>query len=183
MAKVSNLKSPLTVGMSEIDHLLKELPDSISIAAVRASARKGGKIIQQAAKSNLALSLNNNHNKEMRSKAIYIQRNIIVKTARSKNYAGADVRINHKKQVPVGKKWWNASGYGTLLGEGSYKVSPRRKKSGQSTGDFRGFGNYIQKANRMVGQRARNVFRGGIRQEIPKAFARASRRRAKVRLR
>lgn len=169
-----------TVGYEEIDNILKEFPKNIQISAIRAAAREGATIIRDRARTELIARIGRgNLNKDEQSKALYIKRNIVVRTSNSKKYPGADVVLKYQARIPVGKKWWNAAGYGILLAEGSYKTGRRytkNTKTKQDRGVFKGFGNYMASADMQVGRRANTVFVNKIETHVNKALERTIRR-------
>mgnify|MGYP000442049213 CR=1 FL=1 len=160
--------SKFIYGDEKIDKALRDFPKNIKISAIRAAAREGGNIVKDRAKSKVGRIAKN---KEGQSKAAYVQRNIRTVASRSKDNPGVNVYIKGKS-IPVGKRHWSVQGYGVLLGEGSEKERFTRG-TGASRGKFRGYGNFIEKANNEVGSRARRRFYKSLTNHVDKALDRA----------
>lgn len=185
MANLAPFKMQVT-GFKEIDNILKDIPENIQVNAIRGAARQGAKIVRDVARRQLIsdigkgnLGTTKEEDEDRISKALFVKRNIIVQTAKSKRYSGADVRVRWGRDIQVGKRKWTVYGYAHLLVKGNYKKKPRRKKSGQSTGNFRGYGDPIAKARDMVGRRARLYFRRKLIDHVEIAMLRAIQRNTK----
>lgn len=181
MANLATFKMQVT-GFKEIDNILKDIPENIQVNAIRGAAREGAKIVRDVARRQLITDIGSNLGTTREedqggiSKALYVKRNIIVQTAKSKRYSGADVRVRWGRDMRVGNKKWTVYGYAHLLAKGNYKKKPRRKRTGQSTGNFKGYGDPIAKAEAMVGRRARFYFRRKLIDHVEIAMLRAIQR-------
>ena len=81
-----------------------------------------------------------------------------------------------------GKKFYDIESYLKLMAAGSYK-GERHHKSGKSTGETKGFGNFLRDAYTDTSSLVDGIFSKNLINEVNKAITRAARRSAKKLLR
>jgi hypothetical protein len=169
--------SKYVFGAEKIDRVLRDFPESIQLAAVRAAARSGGNVIKESTKRKIAAihTGKKGSSEAGQSKAILLMRSVKVINSKSKKNPGVNVYFKGQN-LPVGKRFWKPQNYAVLLGGGASGERFTRGGNAKSRGKFEGYGNPIEAANASVGGRARRRFYRSLSGHVSKALDRAVKR-------
>ena len=169
-------------GLAEAQKAIKILPIQIERAGIQGAARKAAQPVILAARVELnKIGKRKSEKDEDFSKSLFAARFIKAVAKRRSAlpgvrvlFKGPDIPMNDGKSRSI-----NIGGYAAMMAEGSYVVKKRSHKSGKNTGEFKGFGNFIDKAWDRVSSTSIGIFKRNLLTEMDKAIDRSIKRTSK----
>lgn len=155
----------------KVVRILQQMPKEISHPTISSSAAKSLLPAKNHAKQTIASISTGETNK-----AIQLVRNVKIKRATKKQAPGAKLWIDGP-DVYVDNRFWTARGFAKLLAVGASNRVQRT--TGRSTGDFKGYGNFVvDAANKTMSammQRMKKVIIKDFQRSKKKAIAKYGR--------
>ena len=148
-------KYTITTNYDEIKRKLENIPKAIRDPKLVAAARKAATPIRSSIRNEIKDIAKQSSRGDDYSRAGLLMRNVKVFKSKSKKAPGVTIYLKGL-DIPMYKESWNASGFGVLMGEGSYKKPGGRywkTRSKKYTGKMKGFGNFFESGfNKSIGQ-------------------------------